>query len=92
MPVFDYGGMRMTTDSDIETQIEQLESERESLQKDESAGMQDEHRHANRLEEIRVDLDRLWDLRRQRQALKDAGEPASWASERDADTVEGYEQ
>ena len=54
--------------------------------------MQDEHRHANRLEEIRVDLDRLWDLRRQRQALKDAGEPASWASERDADTVEGYEQ
>jgi hypothetical protein len=82
----------MTSDADIETQIEQLESERESLQGDESAGMEAAHRHANRLEEIRVELDRLWDLRRQRQALRDAGEPADWASERDADTVEGYEQ
>jgi uncharacterized protein DUF2630 len=82
----------MSADGDIEAQIEQLESERESLQRDESAGMEPEHRHPNRLEEIRVELDRLWDLRRQRQALKDAGEPESWASERDADTVEGYEQ
>ena len=82
----------MTTDGDIEAQIEQLESERKSLQADESAGMEAEHRHASRLEEIRVELDRLWDLRRQRQARRDAGEPADWASERDADTVEGYEQ
>jgi hypothetical protein len=82
----------MTADSDIEAQIEQLESERESLRTDESAGMEDEHRHANRLEEIRVDLDRLWDLRRQHQALRDAGESENWAAERDADTVEGYEQ
>jgi len=82
----------MAAESDIEAQIEQLESEREALQKDESAGMEDEHRHANRLEEIRVELDRLWDLKRQLQALKDAGESANWASERDADTVEGYEQ
>jgi hypothetical protein len=82
----------MTTDGDVEAQIEQLESERESLQGDESAGMGAEHRHANRLEEIRVELDRLWDLRRQRQALRDAGEPADLASERDAGTVEGYEQ
>jgi hypothetical protein len=84
--------MHMTTDENIEDQIEQLESERESLQQDESAGMEAEHRHANRLEEIRVELDRLWDLRRQRQALRDANEPPDWASERDADTVEGYEQ
>jgi hypothetical protein len=82
----------MTTDGDIEGRIEELESERESLQDDESAGMDAEHRHANRLEQIRVELDRLWDLRRQRQALRDAGEPADWASERDAGTVEGYEQ
>ncbi len=82
----------MTTDGDIESRIEQLETERESLQDDESAGMDAEHRHANRLEQIRVELDRLWDLRRQRQALRDAGEPADWASERDAGTVEGYEQ
>lgn len=82
----------MSTDADIETQIERLEAERSSLQKDESAGMEPEHRHADRLEEIRVELDRLWDLKRQRQALTDAGEPADRASERDAGTVEGYEQ
>jgi len=82
----------MTTDGDIEAQLEQLESERKSLQGDESAGMEAEHRHGNRLEEIRVELDRLWDLRRQRQALRDAGEPADSASERDAGTVEGYQQ
>lgn len=82
----------MSTDGDVESQIERFETERESLEKDESAGMESEHRHANRLEEIRVELDRLWDLKRQRQALRDAGEPADRASERDADTVEGYEQ
>lgn len=82
----------MTADGEIEAQIDQLESERASLEADEAAGMEDAHRHANRLEEIRVELDRLWDLRRRRQALRDAGEPADWATERDADTVEGYEQ
>lgn len=82
----------MSTDADIESQIEQLETEKTSLEKDESAGMEPEHRHATRLEEIRVELDRLWDLKRQRQARADAGQPADWASERDADTVEGYEQ
>lgn len=82
----------MTADGDIEAQIDTLEQERERLLQDESAGEQPEHRHGNRLEEIRVELDRLWDLRRQRQALRDAGEPADWAQERDADEVEGYEQ
>lgn len=82
----------MSTDADIESQIEQLETERAELEKDESAGMGPEHRHAARLEEIRVELDRLWDLKRQRQARRDAGQPEDWASERDADTVEGYEQ
>jgi hypothetical protein len=82
----------MTADGDIEAQIDALESEREQLLADESAGAEPERRHGNRLEEIRVELDRLWDLRRQRQALRDAGEPASWAEERDADEVEGYQQ
>jgi hypothetical protein len=82
----------MSTDADIATQTERLETERESLERDESAGMEPERHHADRLEEIRVELDRLWDLKRQRQALSDAGEPADRASERDADVVEGYEQ
>jgi len=79
-------------DEAVEAQIEKLEREREDLLKDEGAGPQDEHRHSARLEEIRVELDRLWDLRRQRQARRDAGEPESWAEERDAGTVEGYQQ
>lgn len=78
--------------SDVEAQIEQLEDEKRSLERDESAGGGPEHRHGERLEEIRVELDRLWDLKRQRQARVDAGQPADWASERDARTVEGYEQ
>jgi hypothetical protein len=37
-----------------------------------------------------VELDRLWDLLRQRRALRSAGADPDEASERDADTVEGY--
>jgi hypothetical protein len=43
-----------------------------------------------RLEEVRVELDRLWDLMRQRRALRDAGGDPDDASERDAGTVENY--
>jgi Protein of unknown function (DUF2630) len=43
-----------------------------------------------RLEEVRVELDRLWDLLRQRRALRDAGQDPDDASERDAGTVENY--
>ncbi len=82
----------MTADGDIEAQIDALETEREQLLREESQGEEPERRHGNRLEEIRVELDQLWDLRRQRQALRDAGEPADWAEKRDADEVEGYQQ
>ena len=43
-----------------------------------------------RLEAIRVELDRLYDLRHQRRGLRSAGEDPDNASERDAGTVEGY--
>jgi hypothetical protein len=43
-----------------------------------------------RLEEVRVELDRLWDLMRQRRALRNAGQDPDDASERDAGTVENY--
>jgi DNA repair exonuclease SbcCD ATPase subunit len=42
------------------------------------------------IEDIRVELDKLWDLLRQRRALRDSGGNPDEASERDADTVEGY--
>ena len=51
----------------------------------------DEAGHA-RLEAIRVELDRYWDLLRQRRARRRAGEDPEGASPRDADTVEHYLQ
>ena len=45
-----------------------------------------------RLAAIRVELDRTWDLLRQRRARRRAGEDPEGASERDADTVEHYLQ
>ncbi|MFZ0091668.1 MAG: DUF2630 family protein [Solirubrobacteraceae bacterium] len=80
------------SDEQIERQIEALESEREQLRAKEGATdpMLDDDRH--RLEEIRVDLDRLWDLLRQRRALRDAGEDPDLATERSPDVVERYWQ
>ena len=43
-----------------------------------------------RLGEVRSELDRYWDLLRQRRALREYGRDASEAQERDADTVKKY--
>ena len=53
-------------------------------------GLSDED-HA-RLQAIRDHLDQLWDLLRQRRALRDAGQDPDRAAERPVDTVEGYRQ
>ncbi len=45
-----------------------------------------------RLRDLEVTLDRLWDLLRQRRALRDAGRSPEEAAERPAGTVEGYLQ
>jgi Protein of unknown function (DUF2630) len=45
-----------------------------------------------RLEAVAVELDRCWDLLRQRRALRDAGRSPDAAEPRDADTVERYLQ
>jgi hypothetical protein len=45
-----------------------------------------------RLEEIKVELDRYWDLLRQRRARRRAGQDPDGASPRDANTVEHYLQ
>jgi uncharacterized protein DUF2630 len=46
----------------------------------------------DRLRRLEVTLDQLWDLLRQRRALRDAGQDPSAAHERPADTVERYQQ
>jgi Protein of unknown function (DUF2630) len=45
-----------------------------------------------RLEAVRLELDRYWDLLRQRRARRAAGEDPEGASARDTDTVEHYLQ
>jgi hypothetical protein len=45
-----------------------------------------------RLEQVSVELDRCWDLLRQRRARRNAGGDPESASVRDADTVEHYQQ
>ena len=45
-----------------------------------------------RLESIRVELDRYWDLLRQRRALREFGDDPSRAHIRPASVVEKYEQ
>lgn len=45
-----------------------------------------------RLAKIKVELDRYWDLLRQRRALREFGQDSDKAKLRPADTVERYEQ
>jgi hypothetical protein len=80
----------MTTDQGIHAQISELVNQehelRTKLQEHEIAP--DEERA--RLRDLEVQLDQCWDLLRQRQALRDAGEDPTAASVRPADEVEGY--
>lgn len=82
----------MPSDEQIQAQIERLEAERETLFERESAEDPSRDADRSRLEEIRVDLDRLWDLLRQRRALRNAGQDPDLADERAAETVERYWQ
>ena len=82
----------MPSDDQITTQIERLETERDALWKREGHDDPTPAADAGRLDEIRVDLDRLWDLLRQRRALRDSGQNPDLANERAAETVERYWQ
>ena len=84
--------LAMPTDDQIEIQIDLLETERESLREREGSADPTLEHDASRLEEIRIDLERLWDLLRQRRALREADQNPDLASERSAETVEKYWQ
>jgi DNA repair exonuclease SbcCD ATPase subunit len=77
----------------IQAEIERLEDrQRELRQREGDLAEQPEAVVPLRdeLERIHVALDRLWDLQRQRRALRESGGNPDDASERDADTVENY--
>ena len=79
-------------DPQIHSNIEQLVAEEHRLLEAhaEGDGLGPEE-HA-RLERVRVELDKYWDLLRQRRARERAGLNPDDASLRDENTVEGYLQ
>lgn len=80
------------TDEALHSRIEELIEEEQALYEraGQEGGMtEDEHR---RLRTLEVRLDQLWDLLRQRRALREAGREPSEAHLRDPDVVEHYEQ
>jgi hypothetical protein len=82
----------MPSDEQIRSVIERLETEREVIRRREGASDPNLEQDAARVEAIRLELDQLWDLLRQRQALRDAGEDPNKAHERSRGTVENYWQ
>jgi hypothetical protein len=80
----------MGDDRPVQDHIEQLVAEEHRLLASHGAGSLSAAEHA-RLQEVKVELDQLWDLLRQRRARRDAGLDPEDASERSGDTVEGYE-
>jgi hypothetical protein len=82
-------------DGQIHARIEQLEDEERHLRSEESEAAdvgRDDVLAADRdrLADIKVELDQLWDLVRRRKALHDSGQDPDSAELRDAGTVEDY--
>jgi Protein of unknown function (DUF2630) len=83
------------SDESIAARIERLVAEEHELRSREEADAEKPERlkdDQRRLEALEVELDRCWDLLRQRRALRDAGRDADEARARDAGTVERYLQ
>jgi hypothetical protein len=82
-------------DESILNRIEALVREEHSLQhveQDEAAHGEAPAGDRERLERVSVELDRCWDLLRQRRARRGAGQDPDDATARDAETVEKYLQ
>ncbi len=85
----------MTTDESIAARIEALVDEEHRLRGGEEADRSDVDKleaDKQRLREVEVELDRCWDLLRQRRAREEFGQDPDEAEARDAETVERYLQ
>jgi hypothetical protein len=83
------------SDESTATRIESLVAEEHDLRQREEADSQDADRleaDRERLRAVEVELDRCWDLLRQRRAREEFGQDPDEAEVRDADTVERYWQ
>lgn len=83
------------SDESIASRIERLVAEEHQLRDREQADSSDEtalEEDRERLHTVELELDRCWDLLRQRRALRDAGGDPDDAEARDTETVERYLQ
>jgi hypothetical protein len=83
------------SDESIAARIESLVSEEQQLRSREQDDRTDRERleaDQDRLRSVQIELDRCWDLLRQRRAREEFGQDPNEAQVRDADTVERYLQ
>ena len=83
------------SDESIAARIDQLVTEENELRRSEEKDSPDPdalEADRKRLRAVEVELDRCWDLLRQRRAREEFGLDPDEASARGADTVEHYEQ
>jgi hypothetical protein len=83
------------SDETVTARIERLVAEEHTLrtrEEGDSSDAQALRTDRAQLQAVEVELDRCWDLLRQRRALRSAGEDPEAASARDEATVEGYLQ
>jgi hypothetical protein len=83
------------SDESIAARIERLVAEEHDLRSKEQADRPNPdavETDADRLSAVQVELDRCWDLLRQRRALEEFGMDPNAASPRGEDVVEGYQQ
>jgi Protein of unknown function (DUF2630) len=83
------------SDQSVANHIERLVAEEHALRNREQADNDDPaslEQDREKLRAVQVELDRCWDLLRQRRAIRSAGGDPDDAELRDADTVEHYRQ
>lgn len=78
------------SDAEIVERIDALLAEAHQLEASSPGGLDEAGRA--RMREMEVERDRLWDLKRARQAKRDAGDDPDLAQERPAQVVENYRQ
>jgi hypothetical protein len=83
------------SDESITARIERLVTEEQELRRQEQTDSPDPgalEADRERLQAVEVELDRCWDLLRQRRAREEFGLDPDDAAARSAETVENYEQ
>jgi hypothetical protein len=78
------------SDAEISSRIDELVEEEQRLRT--ARPEEDDQPRQARLQEVKVELDRLWDLLRQRRAQEEFGGDPDDAIERPGSVVEDYEQ